>query len=71
MKLEEHGHEHAPDPHPRQNTTSKTNGAASTGPVTPAGKAISSANGTSHGLASRGVLLPSKRARDYEANLSG
>lgn len=55
---------------PAQTAASKANGATSSGPVTPAGKAISSANGTTHGLASRGVLLPSERAVDYESNLS-
>jgi hypothetical protein len=56
---------------PSQTAASKTNGATSTGPVTPTGKAISSANGTTHGLASRGVLLPSERAEEYESNLAG
>jgi hypothetical protein len=56
---------------PAQAAASKANGATSSGPVTPYGKAISSANGTTHGLASRGVLLPSERAQDYEANLNG
>jgi hypothetical protein len=55
---------------PAQITASKLNGAAGNGPVTPDGKAISSTNGTTHGLASRGVLLPSERAVDYESNLS-
>lgn len=53
-----------------QTAASKTNGATSTGPVTPTGKAVASANGTTHGLAARGVLLPSERAADYEANLT-
>jgi hypothetical protein len=56
---------------PAQVAASKTNGANSIGPVTPTGKAISSANGTTHGLASRGVLLPSERAEEYEGNLAG
>jgi hypothetical protein len=55
---------------PAQTAASKANGATSSGPVTATGKAISSANGTANGLASRGVLLPSERAQDYEANLN-
>jgi hypothetical protein len=55
---------------PAQTAASKANGATSSGPVTPAGKAISSANATTHGLASRGVLLPSERAQDYESNVN-
>jgi hypothetical protein len=56
---------------PAQTAASKSNGATSSGPVTPEGKAISSTNGTTHGLASRGVLLPSERAQDYKASLNG
>jgi hypothetical protein len=37
--------------------------------MTTTGKAIASANATTHALAARGVLLPSERAEDYEANL--
>lgn len=56
---------------PAQTAASKTNGATSAGPVTAAGKAVASANGTTHGLAARGVLLPSERAEEYESNLAG
>ena len=42
----------------------------STGPITAAGKVSSSMNSIQHGLASRGVLLPSEKAEDYEANLN-
>jgi len=43
------------------------NGTMSSGPVTAAGKSVSSMNGIAHGLASRGVLLPSERQEDYRA----
>lgn len=56
---------------PAQVEASRKNGAMSTGPVTPAGKAIISTNGVTHGLATRAALLPSERAEDYEANLTG
>lgn len=56
---------------PAQVEASRKNGAMSTGPVTPAGKAIISTNGVTHGLAARAALLPSERAEDYEANLTG
>lgn len=54
-----------------QIAASKTNGATGTGPLTPTGKATSSTNGTTHGLAARGVLLPSERAEEYQDNLAG
>jgi hypothetical protein len=56
---------------PAQVEASRKNGATSTGPVTPTGKAIVSTNGVTHGLAARAALLPSERAEDYEANLHG
>jgi hypothetical protein len=56
---------------PAQVEASRKNGATSTGPVTAAGKAIISTNATTHGLATRAALLPSERAEDYEANLTG
>jgi hypothetical protein len=56
---------------PAQVEASRKNGAMSTGPVTPDGKAIVSTNAVNHGLATGAALLPSERAEDYQANLSG
>jgi len=55
---------------PAQAEASRKNGAMSTGPVTPTGKAIISTNGVTHGLATRAALLPSERAEDYQANVT-
>jgi hypothetical protein len=56
---------------PAQVEASRKNGAMSTGPVTVAGKVIVSTNAVNHGLATRAALLPSERAEDYQANLTG
>jgi hypothetical protein len=56
---------------PAQTAASKTNGSKSTGPTTTTGKAIVSANGTTHGLAAQAVLLPSERLDEYAACLDG
>lgn len=52
---------------PAQAEASRMNGSKSVGPVTPEGKSVSSMNGIAHGLASRGVLLPSERQEDYQS----
>ena len=48
----------------------RTNALCSTGPVTPAGKAIASQNATRHGLLSAKLLLEDEDAGDYQMMLT-
>jgi hypothetical protein len=49
----------------RKSETARANGALSTGPVTPAGKARSSQNALKHGLHSKQILLPTESAEEF------
>jgi hypothetical protein len=44
----------------------RRNARRSTGPVTPAGKAVSSRNATTHGILSRDTVLPEENPQDLE-----
>jgi len=46
--------------------TARANGAKSHGPVTPEGRAKSSANSRAHGLAAKYILLPGESNEDFE-----
>ena len=52
---------------PTRLQNSRTNGALSPGPTTPAGKSRSSQNALKHGLHSKQVLLPTESADDYRS----
>jgi len=50
--------------------TARINGAKSNGPVTPEGKARSSANSRKHGLTSASIMLPDESAEHYQLLLA-
>ncbi|MBM3724897.1 MAG: hypothetical protein FJW40_05685 [Acidobacteria bacterium] len=49
-----------------QSETSRANGALSTGPITPQGKARSAQNALKHGLYAKGRVLPWESQEDYD-----
>jgi hypothetical protein len=49
----------------RKSETARANGAMSTGPATPEGKARSSQNALKHGLHSKQILLPTESAEEF------
>jgi hypothetical protein len=66
----------SPSPVPQRRSeaqaeAARVNGTKSAGPVTAAGKVISSANSIHHGLSASSVLLPSESREDYQSNLAG
>jgi hypothetical protein len=54
---------------PNRLAANRANAQLSTGPKTPAGKAVSSRNAVKTGLTGRTILLPSEDAKVYEAHL--
>jgi hypothetical protein len=54
---------------PAQIRANQANARLSTGPRTPAGKAVSAANSIRHGFRSRSVLLPGDDPAEYDALL--
>jgi len=54
-------------PSTRQVRANRRNAARSTGPKSPAGKAISSRNATRHGILASAVTLPGEQAEEFEA----
>jgi hypothetical protein len=49
----------------RQIEANRLNGSLSSGPTTPAGKAVASQNSLKHGLLSREVLLPGEDEEEF------
>ena len=54
----------------RRTLANQRNAIKSTGPLTTAGKASSSANAIQHGILSRHLILPGEDKEDYEALLN-
>ena len=50
---------------PQQSAAARINGAQSQGPVTPAGKAVSSQNSLRHGLCSKQAVLPGEDPQEF------
>jgi len=53
-----------------QISANRANAQRSTGPCTPAGKAVSARNSTRHGFRSQSVLLPGDDPAEYDALLA-
>jgi hypothetical protein len=58
-------------PTQQQTKSNRRNAQHSTGPRTPEGKAASSRNALTHGLAASRTVLPGENTRDFQTLLSG